>query len=80
MNYQKLFEYMSEQHGVTLMISDMQKIRNIVLESMPTDEEIESFVCDRFKQTAYSDEIVAALKEGCIIGAKWVRSRSIKTD
>lgn len=32
MNYQKLFEYMKDEHGVTLLESDMQEIQNIVLE------------------------------------------------
>jgi hypothetical protein len=30
MNYQKLFEYMSREHGVTLLESDMQEIVCIV--------------------------------------------------
>lgn len=37
MNYQKLFNYMSEEHGVTLLEQDMQEIRNIVNE-MQSDE------------------------------------------
>ena len=32
MNYQKLFEYMSREHGVTLLVSDIQEICNIVNE------------------------------------------------
>jgi hypothetical protein len=32
MNYQTLFEYMSREHGVTLLESDMQEICNIVNE------------------------------------------------
>lgn len=31
MDYQKLFNYMENEHGVTLLESDMQEIRNIVL-------------------------------------------------
>ena len=30
MDYQKLFDYMKDEHGVTLLESDMQEIRNIV--------------------------------------------------
>lgn len=37
MNYQKLFNYMSEEHGVVLLEQDMQEIRNIVNE-MQSDE------------------------------------------
>lgn len=37
MNYTKLFNYMSEEHGVTLLIQDMQEICNIVNE-MQSDE------------------------------------------
>ena len=37
MNYQKLFNYMSEQHGVDLLDSDMQEICNIVNEMQPSD-------------------------------------------
>lgn len=53
MNYQKLFNYISEEHGVVLLEQDMQEIRNIVNEmqsdelrqplvmpSLPTDEDI----------------------------------------
>lgn len=32
MDYQKLFKYMSEEHGVTLLETDMQEICNIVNE------------------------------------------------
>jgi hypothetical protein len=32
MKYQKLFDYMVNEHGVTLMQSDMQEIERIVLE------------------------------------------------
>lgn len=32
MNYKKLFNYMSEEHGVTLLEQDMQEICNIVNE------------------------------------------------
>ena len=48
--------------------------------AMPTDEEIEEFTSGKFQQTAYSGEIVAALQQGFIIGAKWMRSRYMKTD
>ena len=33
MDYQKLFNYMSKEHGVTLLEQDMQEIVNIVTES-----------------------------------------------
>ena len=36
MNYQKLFDHMAENHGVTLLESDMQEICNIV-EEMQTE-------------------------------------------
>jgi hypothetical protein len=32
MNYQKLFDYMSKEHGVDLLETDMQEIENIVKE------------------------------------------------
>jgi mevalonate pyrophosphate decarboxylase len=32
MNYQKLFDYLSDEHGVTLLESDMSEIINIVNE------------------------------------------------
>jgi hypothetical protein len=32
MNYQKLFDYLSDEHGVTLLESDMSEIVNIVNE------------------------------------------------
>jgi thymidylate synthase len=33
MNYQKLFDYMSKEHGVDLLETDMQEIERIVRES-----------------------------------------------
>ncbi len=37
MNYQKLFNYLKEQHGITLLQHDMQEIINIVNEMQQTD-------------------------------------------
>jgi acyl carrier protein phosphodiesterase len=42
MNYQKLFNYMSEEHGVVLLESDMQEICNIVNEMQSTKPELPS--------------------------------------
>jgi hypothetical protein len=44
MDYQKLFNYMSENHGVDLLETDMQEICNIVNE-MNEQQPAES-VCD----------------------------------
>jgi hypothetical protein len=43
MDYQKLFNYMSEEHGLTLLQTDMQEICNIVREM---DKEDQSFPTD----------------------------------
>jgi hypothetical protein len=37
MNYQALFDYMYEQHGVTLLQTDMQEIVRIVEEMKETE-------------------------------------------
>ena len=39
MKNQKLFDYMHQEHGVTLLESDMIEIRNIVLEAIKDEEE-----------------------------------------
>ena len=38
MNYQPLFEYMYDQHGVILLQTDMQEIVRIVKEMEETEE------------------------------------------
>ncbi len=37
MNYQKLFNYLKEQHGIMLLQQDMQEIVNLVNEMKQTD-------------------------------------------
>ena len=44
----RLFEYMSEQHDVTLLESDMQEIENIVLKNQTEQCDIASVVCSVF--------------------------------
>lgn len=40
MNQQKLFDYMLQEHGVTLLIGDMFEIEAIVLEPEPKQIEL----------------------------------------
>ena len=43
MKNQKLFDYMHQEHKVTLLESDMIEIRNIVLEAIKDEEEQSEF-------------------------------------
>ncbi len=52
MKYQKLFDYMSKEHGVTLLETDMQEIEKClssewmrVKDSLPSAVEIHSSAC-----------------------------------
>ena len=46
MNYQKLFDYMIDEHGVTLLESDMSEIINIVneMQQVPKWQPIEELI------------------------------------
>jgi len=46
MNYQKLFDYMSKEHGVDLLETDIQEIVRIVEEMKEAEEELEP--CDHY--------------------------------
>lgn len=61
MNYEKLFKYMSEEHGITFLESDMQEICNIVNETQG----------DELQQTSGS-----GCRQGdlCIICGKYIDS------
>jgi hypothetical protein len=60
MNYQKLFEYMSREHGVTLLESDMQEICNIVNEMQNQalrQPPVISLVCDKCERHIDTDAL-----------------------
>jgi len=38
MDNQKLFDYMMDQHGVTLLVTDMQEIKNLCQEWIPVSK------------------------------------------
>lgn len=66
MNYQKLFNYLAEQHGVTLLETDMQEIVNIVKEAEPPKSEWIS-VKDRlpqYKEGEWQTVVVSGIDEG----------------
>lgn len=81
MNYQKLFNYMSEEHGVTLLETDMQEICNIVnemqfrptLPSLPTDLEIEKAALRYGEKKNGSDVFNTAPITDFKSGVNWLR-------
>lgn len=58
MNNQELFDYMLEQHGVTLLETDIQEIQNIVMKE------------EREKMVQFADEYADAVMGGCNMRAK----------
>ena len=72
MNYQKLFDYMSNEHGVTLLEQDMQEICKIVSE-MFSDEIRQSqndvqFACGHPPKKTY---LVDGIWNCEVCGGKW---------
>lgn len=73
--YQNLFNYLSDQHGICLLQSEMQEIIDIVNEmqkgeNMISDEEIEEYADGYFKR--FVDD---RMYEGFLDGAKWYREQ-----
>jgi len=60
MNYQKLFDYMIDEHGVTLLESDMSEIINIVneMQQVPKWQPIEELI-----NLEYGDGVWVVVKE-----------------
>lgn len=74
MNYQKLFNYMSKEHGVDLLESDMQEICNIVnemqadnVEEHKTPLQILNKYFHHFKSERTRDVVVKAMKEYAVL-------------
>lgn len=69
MNYQKLFDYMLNEHDVTLLEGDMIEIENIVAEMARQPKSIKNneICCDAFKEFAKAFLWMKTTEEGTLL-------------